>query len=462
MTWTRRDVLRGVAAGVGVSALGARLGLANDGAQRKVLEVFCTGALDPRHNLLGTDQVTRGAVNWASRLRAVVPPGADVRGDQVCEYGGLSFGRAAWPLLPLASRIRVVGLHHDIAAHSPAQEFTQSGTRPGRPRQAGLAARVHAHNGGTGIVLGESFPAMTGALATGDLGAQHAPYFLPIPDVNGRELGVGGLPAPPDSIAGFLRTRSASVDNIAGAYWDLANTRLTHPSAGRVRARGFDALAGARSSVVAAAANPELNRVFRLLSGAPATGGTAPTAAFHPSQTDGNPWVYRALEALRTSNLVTNITVGVGNFDTHYNGNNDAWAIQCRSLWAVAAAIADFEADHPDHGVLIVINTEFGRNHEAGGLGSGHYAAGYAAVVISPTPLAGSRYTHFEDRRAALPVGQLGPAALRNAIEQHMCIDPFAYEPSDYGHSSLTEAWSQILGDPAPTPPPSGVSPCTF
>ncbi|HMV68586.1 MAG TPA: twin-arginine translocation signal domain-containing protein, partial [Myxococcota bacterium] len=118
MAWSRRDVLRAGAVGLGAGLIGGREVLA-DPPPKKVLEVFCIGAMDPRHHLFGMCEVTQGGVAWPARLRAApsdATPFPFAAGNPVLRVGGLNFGRAAWPLLPMAHRIRVVGMRHDIGA----------------------------------------------------------------------------------------------------------------------------------------------------------------------------------------------------------------------------------------------------------------------------------------------------------------------------------------------------------
>ncbi|HMV69835.1 MAG TPA: hypothetical protein PKA64_23545, partial [Myxococcota bacterium] len=235
---------------------------------------------------------------------------------------------------------------------------------------------------------------------------------------------------------------------------------LTSASVGRVRSRPFDELRAARDVVLRGQADADAQRAFATILGS-SGGAMDPRRAYLAGQVEGNPWVYRSLVALRESATISNVTVGVGSFDTHYLGQLTSWDQQTRSLWAVTQAIAEFDRAFPGHGILIVINTEFGRMHEAGGLGSGHYTDGYGAVVLHPTALSGDRYLGVTTT-GSLPVGAFGPAYLRNAIEAYMGLDPVEYDGSDYGDGARLSAHGQVFAVdgtlPAPPVLPTGAA----
>lgn len=479
MSVSRRTFLGGVAAGAALAATSSVVPTIAraDGNNRRILEIFCPGAMDPRFALLGncaSETVSAGPPAWshiaASAAGAYTNPFASgharpsspissAPGVQAAWAGTtpvfsvpslpFRFGPAARPLMDsgLAARMRITLLRHDIGAHAPAQELAQTGTRPGRPKAAGFAAMVNAHDSSryAGLVVSRSQATVNGAISAGRYGSVYRPLLLGPP----RAGGFGASTDPTlDVGAALMEDRNPRADRIRAGYRDQMRAALTWGTeSAPLRSPAFADLEATQAGIESF--GPMRPFLLPLLVPAEADVQVANDIV---SVKDVDQYaIEKAIDILTNPSSPTRyMCVAVGNFDTHYANNVTYSAMrQGWEFWRVAAALANkADAILGDPNLTIVINTEFGRSPEQSNQASGHWPHGYAVAVIgaevtpgftggwkmddtgsilNPTEFANTaKNLLYADKR-------FSPTDLRIAVAHHLGLEDLISTPSAPG-----------------------------
>jgi len=325
-------------------------------------------------------------------------------------YLGPAFATVAGT--PLMQNASVVALEHHLNAHPPGVHVMLTGTTMGRSYAHGLGARVRAtYEAGTDLSvpsafilnIGQGFAYANMAASSGTLGAENRPPLLAI----GRGAAYGDfqtyLPRAP-----FLAT-----DPTLARYRDRYDAQI-----GGARSGGFDAY---RATFDLARVSPALTA--RL--------GTQQLNSASNPKGNVNQAIKVAAHLLGQAETQY-VCVLTGGFDNHTpaGGQNSVDKRVLSSftttfnLFEVLEALNEYYAQLGSN-TLIVLNTEFGRRHEAQG-GSGHWAQSTAVMLlggpVAPgVQLNGGSFGFTSDADIWVDPGEqfdapVGPAHLRKAI----------------------------------------------
>lgn len=444
---SRRRFLSGAAA-LGGLALSGRAG-ATPGVHcatgtPKVLEIFLKGGFLPWHSFWydadQTDAAHEVQPNWSafSSFSAASPP-------PVTAVAGLHddvLGPVGFPLVgtSLVEKMRVCVMKHDLVPHEAAIPYAVTGTRMGRPELVGLATRVNAKYPSTpplhAIVLDAGGADVAGWAASSN--ATFGPtYRPPVIRVNDGDL-----------MANLARTGLSTNDGVENVLLTTFGARLVHPDLGaRVRSDGFDAYGSAAVMV-----RQYADDLLALLSG---TDIDQP-AITSPTYTGDNPTrraVKTAAQLLTGTDVEYVLVVDggvLGTYDTHDNFSNVPRTRQAGNLWNLLTMLAELDADGLLDGVLVVLNTEFGRLQqdtldpspaEPNKVGTEHWPDGYVNVLMG-APF--GEVHHRGDIDAGhvgvagpLGNGPYGPEHVRAALAEYLdipaadVVDTTSFTPAD-------------------------------
>lgn len=445
---TRRHFLQGLGA-MGLGALAAprlahaALAGANYGCQSyKVLDIYLHGAVSHRETYWIEDDSV-GAAPWREP--------ADMASEDAAASGatrtlighagdyGVSVGEGFHPLVAAGwgHRIRPMALRTSSPeVHRIAAGEAITGVGVGRPGFASIAARMQARWGADDpyaamVVDALGVPAATEyAVSTGDLDPSAAPVVLPIGNDRFR-----------DSLS---RDDKARTDALRGFYEGRYADRLSHPGAGRVRSRAFDAYE---------------TSAWRLREWEGLRDRIAVVPTFEP-EGDGR-WADTVHGVQVATHLlgsgarhVTVLGGGINAFDTHTLGGPAYAGHAARhniTLWHICQElVAAIQASRIDPAeLLVVFHSEFGRAI-LDNSGTEHWGRGYAGLLfggpVVQSGVAGS-----------IPLGASGlaqdgvvtntgftPLDLAAAVCLAGGIDPV--QPGMFAADQLGTAWS---GSPA-------------
>lgn len=370
MSTSRRELLQGLIASGGLSALGVATPksaqaqqlnlLHNQGPAYKVLEVHLAGGLSCFESLLGrpasfqtpwwdgrvdiSNGVAPSNYHWAYTLQ-----GGNGAYQATNAAAGLMTGS-------LANRTRVVEMSHDLLPHEAAVPLQLTGTSLGRTQHAGMAAIINAAYAGSAprayVLYDAAIWDAVIACKTGTFGADTYPVLA-----EANQWGVVNA----SRYARTPKTSDAVLSALRGRYTD----RLVHSSGpDRVRSNGHDGYEGA---VTAAMDTTPFASLFTSASGANSTDLRLRLAA-NLLQSGGARYVC-VVDPHYDSH---GITYANGDSANHHNG-----ALQ-RIADSLNALVASGTISLND--TRIVLTTEFGRGKEGGG--TGHYPYWYANVAI--------------------------------------------------------------------------------
>jgi hypothetical protein len=341
--FSRRRFLQWSAAGAGACALGLLGGPAHAAlSRRKVLEIFLRGGCAPwRSFYLSVNNYGPEPV-WT----AFAP------NSSTTVVNGLNtniLGRAAHPLASttLVNRIRVMCMKHDLAPHEAAVPFAMTGTRLGRPLFTGFGTAVNATAADTlaSVVIdtGDAV-ALNAATAIGGFSPSFRPLVLKMGDPN------------------FLTTLERNVSSRTNELKRTLNTSFAQrliPSGGsaRVRSAGFDAYDSALE---------RLRNSDEVLSVIGALDLSAPaTPSFDDSKSRRG--IAAAVELLGAGRVQYACVIDTGvywSYDTHNDrveNGHDAATLQAGNLWSILRELKALNTELDTHGIMVVLNTEFGR-----------------------------------------------------------------------------------------------------
>jgi hypothetical protein len=386
-------------------------------------------------------------------------------------------GPATYPLWrpDILDHLQILVSTHDLLPHEAAIPYSLTGTRLGRPTQAGTGAFVTKHFGGTeptAYVLkgsgGLAADNLVSAATTGTLGASARPLFLEVP-CGGPSFAVLDREATPDQ------------DALLEYYINQYKSRLSFPDpdGDRIRSPVFDDYeATSQQFFNLDAIRDELNGydASSISSGA-AEGACIENGANRcpGEELDGD----SIRQSMNLAGYLLNrpntryvcvIDTGRNNsggagYDTHDFHARDTYRNLTNTLHMVAEMTDPNRPGGPviPEFTMIVITTEFGRTpNREGGTGRGHYPTAYTNLIIpavANAPVPYSRPTRRVvggiDADASVydadgsGIDAITPTDLRAAMLMALAIDPFVNQDGDgFGVGDLSENVVQGGGEP--------------
>lgn len=416
-TFSRRRFLQWSAAGAGACALGLLGGPARAALSgRKVLEIFMRGGADPWRSFYQSYDNNSTEPDW----NAFAPTSA------VTTVTGLNnnkLGRAAHPLFgtTLATRIRVMCVKHDIFPHEVAVPHAMTGARLGQRIYTGFGTAVNATAADpyASVVLdtGDNV-ALGAATAIGAFASTFRPVALKMGDAT--------------FFSTLQRTTVSRTNELKRVLNTAYSNKLIPPGASaRIRSAGFDAYDSALEKL------RNSNDVLAVY------GGIDLSTPATPSFTDNatRRAIRAALSLLGGSRVKYACVIDKGvysDYDTH-NGDSengyDSPTLQAGNMWSVCDELARQAAALDAAGVMVALNTEFGRiDNDGDGTGSEHWPNGYVSVFIGDSiPTTATRgainVTTNDEATTDTPVGfaptkPYSPVDVRAVIAGRMNVIP--------------------------------------
>ena len=411
----------------------------------RVCEIFLRGGLACFETLWVTDESERFAVS-ASYLDdlqaqdwAALSGGRPVANtySNVSALLGKWFGGCIEPLFVASGgrpKIRTIAVSHDLDPHEAAGPYALTGTRLGRPNQAGMASafnRFFAAPGGdpqSVIFHSKSDSWIPHAAATGLHGGEFAPLVVRLGD--------------PSFIANLDRTSLATGDSLLNLYTDRYGYGLEF-GGDPVRSRAFTSYNTAQEYLRKThTLEPLFEDLTETLSILPPTSGDLIDASANQSIVRAALKVVSSTRSNDVAPLPYSLAIADSNakgklFDSHNNfvdSARDHTHSQHFALWQIfdelRAALDDGTWDPTE--TMVFINTEFGRRQEDGGKGTEHHPQGYVNMLIGG-PVATDDFVGDIDMSSALGVadGNYTTTDVRAAVALAAHIDP--YQASMYG-----------------------------
>jgi hypothetical protein len=453
MTTTRRSLLQGLGAGLGLGLLGApRLAsgaLTGDTTVPcgpfKILDIFLTGALSHR-DALWVDDPAEGWAPWRVDPDMTQVPGAGNAQKILFKPASdhaVYLGAGFTPLLPTGAlgRTRLVALRTFGAGdHVVRTAHTMAGVELGRPGFVSPGARVAARYLDGAPVLPSWVVDAEGraqyrqfATATGTLGAQYRPFVVPV--------------GSNDFKTSMNRTGRERVDDLLTTYRRTYAGDLTHGSA-RVRSDAFDSYEDAVNRIIDW---PAVYEVLNKDGNNDSPSLDATNGMLHQNKLTAG--ISFGVHLLKQGARHVTVVGGQGAYprlDTHENNldpDNGPTDYQFHAIrhngvmWGAMKAIADAL----DSGLLdlddtmIVLRSEFGRYNDDNN-GTEHQLSGYAGIVMGgpvKAPALAGELAFSDDDKNGKAVGGFAPLDIAAGVALAAGVDPF--QPGLFDPADLTE-----------------------
>lgn len=440
--FTRRSILGGGIAGA--AALSLPRTLRAQAAPTRVLEIFLKGGWSPWRSFYHstTLQGTEPTPTW-SAFETVYGS----YGHAAMSCSGLPnnlLGGAARPLhgSALIQNAVVAVMKHDLLPHEVATPYAVTGSRLGRPEQAGLATAVNEAFGGVGgpnalVLDAGDAPTARSAATQGLFGASSVPPVVSLSDRTLRE-----------TLEARSTSDQAAWDDLEESYADAYAASLGHPAlTARTRSSGYDAYEAASRTV-----HDQSDTLAALL--APTAMDPLQTPTFSSTYgTTNKTWVAikSAAQMLQDPafdvRYVAVVDPGViDNYDTHDAATaspNNPCTLQAGNMYNVAAALRHIDGLGLLAGVLVVLNTEFGRLDTSGtNTGSEHWPQAYVNVLLGG-PLVG-RVTRGSVNASGVASGSFTPGEMRRALAHYLDVETVGWIARENGERDAAALHSEL------------------